>query len=88
MTPFRMQERDLDLFILEELHSEAGFSEWLTEQLDLEAFAFAGARHSVSAKVNAKWGETGRIVTGGRLGGGNTKHQASNLKQARMTKRE
>jgi hypothetical protein len=57
-----MQERDLDLFILEELHSEAGFSEWLTEQLDLEAFAFAGARHSVSAKVNAKWGETDVLV--------------------------
>ena len=58
MTHFRMQERDLDLFLLEELHSDTGFSDWLAEQLGLEGFTFARATHSVSAKANAKWGET------------------------------
>jgi hypothetical protein len=53
-----MQERDLDLMILEELHSDTRFSDWLVEQLGLEGFVFADATHSVSAKAGAKWGET------------------------------
>ncbi|WP_332118923.1 PD-(D/E)XK nuclease family protein [Azorhizobium caulinodans] len=56
--PFKMQERDLDLFILEEFHANSGFAEWFAEQIGIEEAKFLGAEHSVSAKVNAKWGET------------------------------
>lgn len=55
---FRMQERDLDLFILEELHSNSGFDTWLAECIGLGGFKCREAEHSVSAKTNAKWGET------------------------------
>src|SRR3569623_1068196 len=58
MSRFRMQERDLDHIILEEQHSNTSFSDWLAKQLGLETFTFAKATHSVSAKANAKWGET------------------------------
>jgi len=58
MNPFKMQERDLDLFILEELYSDTGFASWLIEKLGLDGFAFETAEHSVSAKAEAKWGET------------------------------
>jgi hypothetical protein len=58
MTSFRMQERDLDLFILEELHSDNGFDGWFGERIGLKGFRCRGAEHSVSAKSNAKWGET------------------------------
>lgn len=58
MTSFRMQERDLDLFILEELHSDNGFDCWFGERIGLKGFRCRGAEHSVSAKSNAKWGET------------------------------
>lgn len=58
MSPFRMQERDLDLFILEELHSGTGFAEWLASRVGLEGYEFETAEHSVSAKHDAKWGET------------------------------
>jgi hypothetical protein len=55
---FRMQERDLDLFLLEELHSDARFVDWFGKQIGLENFQCREATHSVSAKANAKWGET------------------------------
>jgi hypothetical protein len=55
---FKLQERDLDLFILEELHSDSGFDRWLGERIGLSGFACCEAEHSVSAKLNAKWGET------------------------------
>jgi hypothetical protein len=58
MTTFKMQERDLDLFILEELHSDTGFDDWLGKRAGLENFRCREAEHSVSAKSNAKWGET------------------------------
>ena len=58
MAPFKMQERDLDLFILEELHSDSGFDGWFARQIGLEKFRCKSAEHSVSAKANAKWGET------------------------------
>jgi hypothetical protein len=58
MAVFRMQERDLDLMILEELHSDRGFSNWLIEQLGLKGFAFTHAMHSVVAKSGVSWGET------------------------------
>lgn len=53
-----MQERDLDLFILEELHSDNGFDCWFGEKIGLKGFRCRGAEHSVSAKSYAKWGET------------------------------
>jgi hypothetical protein len=58
MTKFKMQERDLDLFILEELYSGSGFSDWLLTQIGRTGYLFAEAKHSVSAKAAAKWGET------------------------------
>lgn len=58
MTAFRMQERDLDLFILEELCSDSKFDGWFAEQLGLKDFRCQRAEHSVSTKSNAKWGET------------------------------
>ena len=57
-----MQERDLDLIVLEELYSDSGFSDWLAKQLDLEGYAFVDATHSVSAKADAKWGETDMLA--------------------------
>jgi hypothetical protein len=58
MTSFRMQERDLDLFILEELCSDTGFDGWFGAKIGLKGFRCREAEHSVSAKSNAKWGET------------------------------
>lgn len=56
MTSFRMQERDLDLFILEELCSDNGFDGWFGEKIGLKGFRCREAEHSVSTKSNAKWG--------------------------------
>jgi hypothetical protein len=53
-----MQERDLDLFILEELHSDNGFDDWFGKRIGLKSFRCREAEHSASAKSNAKWGET------------------------------
>ncbi len=58
MASFKMQKRDLDLFILEELHSDSGFVGWFGEQVGLGSFLCREAEHSISAKSNAKWGET------------------------------
>jgi hypothetical protein len=58
MASFRMQERDLDLFILEELCSDTGFDGWFGEKIGLKGSRCLEAEHSVSAKSNAKWGET------------------------------
>jgi hypothetical protein len=58
MPSFRMQERDLDLFILEELSSDTGFDGWFGGKIGLGGFRCREAEHSVSAKSNAKWGET------------------------------
>lgn len=55
---FRMKERDLDIIILEELHSNSGFSEWFADRIGIESGNFQSAEHSVTAKANAKWGET------------------------------
>jgi hypothetical protein len=55
---FRMQERDLDLVILEELHAESGFDRWFAGRIGLVGFTCRRATHSVSARANAKWGET------------------------------
>ncbi|WP_198018952.1 PD-(D/E)XK nuclease family protein [Azorhizobium doebereinerae] len=62
MAPFKMQERDVDLFILEELYSDTGFANWLAAQVGIDGADFLKAEHSVSAKVNAKWGETDVLV--------------------------
>lgn len=58
MISFQMQERDLDLFILEELSSDSGFDRWFAERIGLTGFRCQKAAHSVSAKSHAKWGET------------------------------
>ncbi|WP_211912029.1 hypothetical protein [Tardiphaga alba] len=58
MAPFKMQERDLDLFILEELHSNTNFQIWFAEKVGLAGYAFLNAEHSVYVKINEKWGET------------------------------
>jgi hypothetical protein len=46
------------LFVLEELHSGNGFDDWFGEKVGLKGFRCEKAEHSVSAKSNAKWGET------------------------------
>ncbi len=58
MAHFRMQERDLDLILLEELHAGNDFASWLAERIGLKGHRFTDAEHSVSAKLDAKWGET------------------------------
>lgn len=58
MALFKMQERDLDLFLLEELHSNKDFARWFAEYLDLGGFVLKNIEHSVSAKFDARWGET------------------------------
>lgn len=58
MSAFNIQERDLDLMILEELHSDRGFAEWLAARLGYAGARFICARHSVSVEVNGKWGES------------------------------
>ena len=42
-----VQERDIDLLILEQLHASPAFVAWWCEQLDLPGVEFAGAWHSV-----------------------------------------
>ena len=37
MALFRMQEKDLDLFIFEELHSDSGFDAWFAKRVGLRA---------------------------------------------------
>jgi len=58
VTKFKMQERDFDLMILEELHSDSGFSEWFSDALGLNGAKFISAEHSVSADAAGTWGET------------------------------
>lgn len=43
-----VQERDIDLLILEELHATPAFATWFAEQLGLTGAQFDGAWHSVS----------------------------------------
>jgi len=43
-----VQERDIDLLILEELHASPAFARWWAEQLGLQGASFDGAWHSVS----------------------------------------
>lgn len=57
-TPFKMTERDLDLMLLEELCSDTEFAIWFASQIGIAGAKFNTAEHSVSAKANAKWGET------------------------------
>lgn len=56
--PFNMSERDLDLFILEELHASSGFADWFAGKLSLPEAQFERARHSVSTMAVERWGET------------------------------
>ena len=56
--PFRMNERDLDLILLEELFSDSGFADWMAKQIGIEGSRFIAAEHSVFAKANGKGGET------------------------------
>jgi len=59
---FRFTERDLDLIQLEELHSDSGYADWFFGRIGLDGWKFESARHSVSAEVNASWGETDLLV--------------------------
>jgi hypothetical protein len=43
-----VQERDIDLLILEELHATPAFAAWWGERIGLNDAAFDGAWHSVS----------------------------------------
>ena len=56
--PYRLTERDLDLILLEELSGDTGFLAWFVEHLGLGSCTVLAAEHSVSAKADAKWGET------------------------------
>lgn len=56
--PYRVTERDLDLILLEELSGDTGFLAWFVEHLGLGTCTLLSAEHSVSAKADAKWGET------------------------------
>lgn len=55
MLPFNLRKRDLDLFLLEELHSDNGFAAWLLKQLNLHGYAFLGAKHAAFSNVNGVW---------------------------------
>jgi hypothetical protein len=59
---FRLTERDLDLIQLEELHSNSGYLEWFCSRVGLSGWKLENARHSVSAEVNGKWGESDLLV--------------------------
>lgn len=52
--PFSVQERDIDLLLIEQLHVCRTFAEWLTERLGLSGAVVETARHS----VHRKHGET------------------------------
>ena len=45
--PFSVQERDIDLLLIEQLHVCGTFAEWLTERLGLSGVAVETVRHSV-----------------------------------------
>ena len=45
--PFSVQERDIDLVLIEQLHVSPAFSGWLTARLDLAGAVVETARHSV-----------------------------------------
>ncbi len=45
--PFSVQERDIDLLLIEQLHVCRAFADWLTKRLDLSGGVVETARHSV-----------------------------------------
>jgi hypothetical protein len=45
--PFSVQERDIDLLLIEQLHVCHAFADWLTGRLDLPGAVVETARHSV-----------------------------------------
>lgn len=45
--PFSVQERDIDLLLIEQLHVCGAFAEWLTKRLGLSGAVVETARHSV-----------------------------------------
>ena len=45
--PFSVQERDIDLVLVEQLHVSSAFADWLTRRLNLTSAAVETARHSV-----------------------------------------
>lgn len=56
--PFSVQERDIDLLLIEQLHVSRAFAEWLTGRLDLSGAIVETARHS----VYREYGETDVLV--------------------------
>src|SRR4051812_4436783 len=45
--PFSVQERDLDLLLIEQLHVCPAFARWLSARVDLQGAVIETARHSV-----------------------------------------
>ncbi|MDI9849133.1 hypothetical protein QM467_13815 [Rhodoblastus sp. 17X3] len=56
--PFSVQERDIDLILIEQLHMCRSFADWLTGRLDLTGAVVETARHS----VHREHGETDVLV--------------------------
>lgn len=57
-----VQERDIDVLVLEEIHTDAAFRSWLLGKLEIEAEpqeGFIGAWHSV---IDGQWGESDLVV--------------------------
>lgn len=59
MLPFSVQERDIDLILLELLHTNHSFVEWVTGRLGLMNANIKDARHSVTTAL----GETDVMAT-------------------------
>lgn len=51
MLPFSVQERDIDLLLIELLHTSPSFIEWLAARLNLAGLQFHEAKHSVSTAL-------------------------------------
>jgi len=51
MLPFSVQERDVDLLLIELLHTSDAFVDWLAKRLDIADATFDEARHSVSTSL-------------------------------------
>ena len=56
--PFSLQERDIDLLLIEQLHVCRPFADWLTGRLSLSGAVVETARHS----VHREHGETDVLV--------------------------
>lgn len=58
--PFSLQERDIDLLLIEQLHVCRPFADWLTGRLSLSGAVVETARHSVHREHCQNRGRTCR----------------------------